>query len=90
MHVRICVFMTKSIFLAGKQFEITDPKLQEFIKIIDDLTQNFGPMAVPDFMPWIKYCLPDFLQRRIFRLDMLHMLKDKFFDYCKVCIWLTC
>nr|XP_027230053.1 uncharacterized protein LOC113821725 [Penaeus vannamei] len=66
-----------------KQFEKTDPKLQEFIDIIDDLTQKFGPIAIPDFMPWIKYCLPDFLIRRLFSIDMLYTLKDKFFDYCK-------
>lgn len=69
--------------VASKQFEKTDPKLQEFIDIIDDLTQKFGPIAIPDFMPWIKYCLPDFLIRRLFSIDMLYTLKDKFFDYCK-------
>ncbi|ROT68380.1 Cytochrome P450 2L1, partial [Penaeus vannamei] len=58
-------------------------RLQEFIDIIDDLMKKFGPLTVPDFIPWIKYCLPDFLIRRLFSVEILYTLKDKFFDYCK-------
>ncbi|ROT68377.1 Cytochrome P450 2L1 [Penaeus vannamei] len=81
--LRVAVINIIWHMVASKQFEKTDPKLQEFIDIIDDLTQKFGPIAIPDFMPWIKYCLPDFLIRRLFSIDMLYTLKDKFFDYCK-------
>ncbi|XP_047472152.1 cytochrome P450 2L1-like [Penaeus chinensis] len=81
--LRVAVINIIWHMVASKQFEVTDPKLQEFIDIIDDLTQKFGPLAIPDFMPWIKYCLPDFLIRRVFSVDILYTLKDKFFDYCK-------
>ncbi|ROT68374.1 Cytochrome P450 2L1 [Penaeus vannamei] len=81
--LRVAVINIIWHMVASKQFEKTDPKLQEFIDIFGDLMKNFGPIVMPDFIPWIKYCLPDFLIRRLFSVEILYTLKDKFFDYCQ-------
>lgn len=76
------------IFLAseGKRFRVDDPVVFELEKLIDDTLANMALISLPDFLPWLSLLLPMALQKRLFSLDIIDTMRDRFSKFCVVSV----
>ncbi|XP_071521962.1 cytochrome P450 2L1-like isoform X2 [Panulirus ornatus] len=65
----------------GQQFDLTDPKLIEFERIMKDLFASMVPFSVPDFLPWITYILPKYFLNHVFQYGFLEDAKERILQF---------
>ncbi|XP_050734563.1 cytochrome P450 2L1-like [Eriocheir sinensis] len=67
--------------VAGKQFDIEDPKMQEFEKLMDEILSNQDRASIQDFLPWLRYIMPSSVFKRLSKYDSTVYSKNKFLTY---------
>ncbi|XP_071546777.1 cytochrome P450 2L1-like [Panulirus ornatus] len=68
--------------VASKRFHVDDPVVFELEKLIDDTLANMTLISLPDFLPWLSMLLPWALQKRLFNLDIVDAMRERFSKFC--------
>ncbi|KAK4328291.1 hypothetical protein Pmani_001275 [Petrolisthes manimaculis] len=69
--------------VAGIQFEVDDPEMKKFQRMMLDFFVVTDRLIIPDLMPWLLQIMPKTLADRIFKMDHAMEMIDKFFNYFK-------
>ncbi|XP_050734557.1 cytochrome P450 2L1-like isoform X1 [Eriocheir sinensis] len=67
--------------VGGKQFDIEDPKMQEFEKLMEETMSSQDRMSIQDFLPWLRYLMPSSVFKRLIKYNTMIHTKDKFLTY---------
>ncbi|XP_069995703.1 cytochrome P450 2L1-like [Penaeus vannamei] len=79
----VCVLNVLWQLVASKRFSVDDPVILDLEGLIDDTLAKMARLTVPDFLPWLSRAFPLALQKRLFALDILEVMKDKFSRFCE-------
>ncbi|XP_037792289.1 cytochrome P450 2L1-like [Penaeus monodon] len=79
----ICILNVLWQLVASKRFNVDDPVIMDLETLIDDTLANMARLTVPDFLPWLSCAFPLALQKRLFALDILDVMKEKFSRFCQ-------
>ncbi|XP_047471897.1 cytochrome P450 2L1-like [Penaeus chinensis] len=78
--IRVAVVNVIWHMVAGKTYDVDDPKLKEFVELMDEFNDYSQYNAILDLFPWLKI-IPDFIKNRLFSLDKMNSADKKFMDY---------
>ncbi|XP_071520947.1 cytochrome P450 2L1-like isoform X2 [Panulirus ornatus] len=55
--------------VASCRFNLHDDEVIKFMKIFSTIHDNLMLLCLPEIFPWVKYILPDFVYRKLLKLD---------------------
>ena len=72
------------IFVLGKRFKADDEDFKSYHEINETVTESARMIAILDFFPWIETILPNFILRKVFKMDLYYEFCDILTDITKV------
>ena len=70
----------------GKRYSLDDPELKKFEDTIQDMQTNLIRYSIQDFAPWIRYVLPNYIQKILLKEEKANELRNSLKNFLKVCI----
>lgn len=78
--IRVAVVNVIWHMVASITYDVDDPKLKEFMQLMDDFGEMTYYSTFLDIFPWLRN-IPGFLKNRLFALDQVEITDQKFMNY---------